>query len=379
MLDPSRLQLTGRHPERPGGPLSGTHHDAPLRRWWDGTDSRYGEVIGTRPRRAARSHDRRANARPTGVVRTLERRIWLYAVRGLRERCYHRLVARPSGVERCAVWGSADSGGHCNSSSASCSVGLAKSRRLRGRSLSSSATASSSASVTVPKSVPLGKYWRSRPLVFSLEPRCHGACGSQKKTSMPASTCDLLPVAHLGALVPGQRAAQRLGQGLHLASERGRDVLGLVAVGQRDEHRVAAGALDERGDRGGVALADQQIALPVAGHGAVVGLGRALGDVDHVGDAVLALAGLAARLAQRPPGPQVARSARAAARRATARTATGRSSRSTPTSPDRRGTGGAAARRSARARSAGVRSSCTTCRSARLVASLAGFGRLARS
>jgi hypothetical protein len=41
------------------------------------------------------------------------------------------------------------------------------------------------------KSVPLGKYGRSRPLVFSLEPRCHGACGSQKKTSMPASmwTC----------------------------------------------------------------------------------------------------------------------------------------------------------------------------------------------
>jgi hypothetical protein len=26
----------------------------------------------------------------------------------------------------------------------------------------------------------LGKYWRSSPLVFSLEPRCQGACGSQK-------------------------------------------------------------------------------------------------------------------------------------------------------------------------------------------------------
>jgi hypothetical protein len=44
--------------------------------------------------------------RPTGVVRTLERRIWLYAVSRLWERCYHRLVARPSGVKRCAVWGS---------------------------------------------------------------------------------------------------------------------------------------------------------------------------------------------------------------------------------------------------------------------------------
>jgi putative transposase len=28
--------------------------------------------------------------------------------------------------------------------------------------------------------VPLGKYWRSRPLVFSLVPRCQGLCGSQK-------------------------------------------------------------------------------------------------------------------------------------------------------------------------------------------------------
>ncbi|GJF31256.1 hypothetical protein KNE206_39560 [Kitasatospora sp. NE20-6] len=26
----------------------------------------------------------------------------------------------------------------------------------------------------------LGKYWRSRPLVFSLEPRCQGLAGSQK-------------------------------------------------------------------------------------------------------------------------------------------------------------------------------------------------------
>jgi hypothetical protein len=34
----------------------------------------------------------------------------------------------------------------------------------------------------------LGKYWRSRPLVFWLEPCYQGACGSQKNTSMPAST-----------------------------------------------------------------------------------------------------------------------------------------------------------------------------------------------
>ena len=30
------------------------------------------------------------------------------------------------------------------------------------------------------RSVPLGMYWRSSPLVFSLEPRCQGVWGSQK-------------------------------------------------------------------------------------------------------------------------------------------------------------------------------------------------------
>src|SRR5215207_2750427 len=84
---------------------------------------------------------------------------------------------------------SADSSRHCNSSSERRSVGLANSRRLRGRWLSWSATASSSASVTVEKSKPFGKYCRRRPLVFSLDPRCQGACGSQKNTSTPAARC----------------------------------------------------------------------------------------------------------------------------------------------------------------------------------------------
>jgi hypothetical protein len=106
-------------------------------------------------------------------------------------------------------------------------------------------------------------------------------------------------------VVPGQRSAQRLGQRLRLASEGGRDVLG-VAVGQRHQQGETAGALDQRADRGGVALADEQVDPPVAGHAALVGLGRQLGDRDHVGDAVLALPGLAAGLAQRPAGAQVA-------------------------------------------------------------------------
>ena len=35
--------------------------------------------------------------------------------------------------------------------------------------------------------MPFGKYWRSSPLVFSLVPRCHGLCGSQKYTGRPVS------------------------------------------------------------------------------------------------------------------------------------------------------------------------------------------------
>ena len=31
----------------------------------------------------------------------------------------------------------------------------------------------------------MGRYWRSKPLVFSQVPRCHGLCGSQKYTATP--------------------------------------------------------------------------------------------------------------------------------------------------------------------------------------------------
>lgn len=53
-------------------------------------------------------------------------------------------------------------------------------RQSRGRSLSSSATSRIRASSTWSKLVPLGKYCRRRPLVFSLVGRCQGECGSAK-------------------------------------------------------------------------------------------------------------------------------------------------------------------------------------------------------
>src|SRR3954470_12086323 len=51
---------------------------------------------------------------------------------------------------------------------------------LRGRPFSAAATASRSSRVCLLRSVPLGKYCRRSPLVFSFVPRCQGLCGSQK-------------------------------------------------------------------------------------------------------------------------------------------------------------------------------------------------------
>src|SRR5664280_1589526 len=62
------------------------------------------------------------------------------------------------------------------------------SQSVHGFRLSSSATLSRSAWKCNDRSVPFGKYCRSNPLVFSLVPRCHGECGSQKYTSIPVAT-----------------------------------------------------------------------------------------------------------------------------------------------------------------------------------------------
>jgi len=88
---------------------------------------------------------------------------------------------------------------------------------------------------------------------------------------------------HLGAAVPGQRAAQMLGQ------RRGGGDDGVadgecVAAGQRHEDEEPGGALDQRGDRGAAGLADDQISLPVPGHDAAGGLDGTVVEVDRVFD-----------------------------------------------------------------------------------------------
>jgi hypothetical protein len=58
--------------------------------------------------------------------------------------------------------------------------GVRSPRQRRGRSFSSAAMLSSCSALQAVRSVPFGRYCRSRPFVFSLVGRCQGECGSAK-------------------------------------------------------------------------------------------------------------------------------------------------------------------------------------------------------
>jgi hypothetical protein len=73
-----------------------------------------------------------------------------------------------------------------------CSAGVSYPSVLRGRLLSCLATALSFAWLCIDRSVPFGKYCRKSRLVFSFVPRCHGECGSHRKTSMSVAKVNVL-------------------------------------------------------------------------------------------------------------------------------------------------------------------------------------------
>lgn len=77
------------------------------------------------------------------------------------------VVATPSIISVLSKWSRA-------------SAGVCQSRVLRGRVFSAWATAYNSSAPCLLRSVPLGMYCRSTPLVFSLLPLCQGLYGSQK-------------------------------------------------------------------------------------------------------------------------------------------------------------------------------------------------------
>ncbi|SLM43846.1 conserved membrane hypothetical protein [Nitrospira sp. ND1] len=86
------------------------------------------------------------------------------------------------------------------------------------------------------KSVPLGKYWRNKPLVFSLVPRCHGLCGSAGQTITAGLVSVGLLVFGIGAFVVVQRQGmfgwilkmlRRLGLRIHYLESREQQLLDL--------------------------------------------------------------------------------------------------------------------------------------------------------
>lgn len=88
---------------------------------------------------------------------------------------------------------------------------------------------------------------------------------------------------HLLALVVGEAPAQRRSDRIELGREarQRRGCSGVIHLGQQHQ---AARAFDQHAHRGLVAGALDEVALPVARHDAVVHLGWAHMDADHVGD-----------------------------------------------------------------------------------------------
>jgi hypothetical protein len=76
-----------------------------------------------------------------------------------------------------------------------------------------------------------GKYWRSSPLVFSLEPRCQGLRGVAEVDGDTGGHAEAGVGGHLLALVPGERAAELFGQRGDVSGQGVGDDVGAVTVG----------------------------------------------------------------------------------------------------------------------------------------------------
>lgn len=94
------------------------------------------------------------------------------------------------------------------------SAGVFQPSVLRGLVLIAWATASSSRAVCRLRSVPFGKYCLSKPLVFSLESRCHGL-GDRRSKSRARCRCAGRLLRHFRSMVPSQRLTQLLGKFAH--------------------------------------------------------------------------------------------------------------------------------------------------------------------
>jgi len=99
------------------------------------------------------------------------------------------------------------------------------------------------------------------------------------------------------ALFVGQALAQGCGDRVELDGEARQRRRRSRIFHARQQHQ-AAGALDEHAQRGLVARALDEVALPVARHHSVVHLGRVHVDADHVGELPTPIRAAAARQAR---------------------------------------------------------------------------------
>ena len=134
-------------------------------------------------------------------------------------------------------------------SSASFSDGVVYSRVLRGLPLRLRWMRARSSLLRADRSLPLGMYWRNRPLVFSFEPRCQGEWGSQKKTGDARGHREGTVARHFGAPVPGDGVGQLFGQGGDGFAHGHFDGWGSFALAEVQQKAVPRGSLDQGADR----------------------------------------------------------------------------------------------------------------------------------
>jgi hypothetical protein len=96
-------------------------------------------------------------------------------------------------------------------------------------------------------------YWRSKPFVFSFEPRCQGELlprrmGIAEVDGDAGSHGEVRVAGHLTSLIPGDGAGELQGQLPDGFAHSRLDALGSVVVGEVEEQHKAGGALDQGSD-----------------------------------------------------------------------------------------------------------------------------------
>ena len=94
------------------------------------------------------------------------------------------------------------------------------------------------------RSVPLGRYWRSSPLVFSLS-RAARVVRVAEVDLYAGGDGELGVESHLDALVPGDGPGQFAGQGGDRLAHGLLNQVGVTAFGQVQQQEVAGGPLDQ--------------------------------------------------------------------------------------------------------------------------------------